>query len=84
MTDYTQNKISVSTKITIFERRRMVTESITDSAETTWCHRFMNRHGLENERLLRSFIRTCEISNALDGTDDVVMKTLGDTMGFYD
>jgi len=34
-TYYTQNKISVSTKITIFERRRrMVTESITDSAQT--------------------------------------------------
>jgi hypothetical protein len=45
-TDHTQNKISVSTKITIFERR-MVTKSITDSAETTWCHRFMKRHGLD-------------------------------------
>ena len=80
MTNYTQNKISVSTKITIFERRRrMVTESITDSAETTWCHRIMKRHGLENERLLRSYIMICEISNALDGTDDVVMKSLWDS-----
>jgi len=41
----------------------------------------MKRSGLENERLLRSFIMMCEISNAFDGTDDVVMKILG---GFYD
>jgi len=33
MTHYTRNKIFVSTKITIFERRRrMVTESVTDSS----------------------------------------------------
>ena len=57
----------------------MVTESITDSADTTWCHRFMKRRGLENEKLLRSFIRTCKISNALDGTDNVVM-ILGNSM----
>jgi len=58
----------------------MITESSTDSGETTRCHRFTKRHGLENERLLRSFIRTCKISNALDGTDDEVMKILGDSM----
>jgi len=58
----------------------MITESSTDSGETTWCHRFMKRHRLENERLLRSFIRTCKVSNALDGTDDEVMKILGDSM----
>jgi len=58
MTDYTQNKISVSTKMAIFEGRRIVTESITDSAERAWCHKFMKRQGQENERLLRSFIRT--------------------------
>jgi hypothetical protein len=81
MTDYTQNKVSVSTKITIFERRRrMVTENMADSAQTTWCHRFMKWHGLEKERLPRSFIRTCEISNALGDTDDVVMKILGNSM----
>jgi hypothetical protein len=51
----------------------MITESSTDSGETTWCHRFTKRYGLENERLLRSFIRTCKISNALDGNDDEVM-----------
>jgi hypothetical protein len=47
MTNHTQNKISVSTKITIFERRRrIVTESIYGSAGTTWCHIFMKRHRL--------------------------------------
>jgi hypothetical protein len=55
----------------------MITESSTDCGETTWCHRFTKRHGLENESLLRSFIRTCKISNALDGTDE-------DFRGLYD
>jgi len=55
-THYTQNKISVSTKTTIFERRRrMVTESITDYAEKTWCHRIMKRHGLENKTTVKFY-----------------------------
>ena len=42
----TKDRISMPTKIIIFEARRRVVTDISDIAgAATWCYRFMNRHG---------------------------------------
>jgi hypothetical protein len=50
------NKISVSTNIIIFYGRRwVVAHGITDFAVTTsWCYRFMKRHGLSKHTRTRT------------------------------